>query len=72
MIIDWSSGEERRSAKVFDANGEEYHSILWCDTESGELYRHTLNDGKPIMDKYGDLLTELITVPAPLRVEFYS
>lgn len=45
MIINWESGDELRLARIFDADGNEYHRVCWIDTETGACKRLLSDDG---------------------------
>lgn len=36
-VINWSDLSERRTARIFDANGTEYSNIRICDITTGEM-----------------------------------
>ncbi len=75
MFIDWTKdgpdGEYVRAAKVFDANGKQYHRVLWCNTNTGEMeYYETDNKGVRYEDAIRNPIKICEVVPAPIRIEW--
>lgn len=67
-IIAWDDNDaerlgippERRTARLIDANGLEWRSVTWCNTDTGELQhtdnagiRHTEKTAPPIKVEWG-------------------
>jgi len=59
-------------ARIVDANGAEYHDVIWVDDQTGEMCRAKKDEkGNLYADpKTNDLAWEELTVPAPVQVEF--
>lgn len=55
--------------RVFDANGNELKYLIGANTETGEITRLVKdNHGEFKFDEYGEVITETVTVPAPLTL----
>ncbi len=63
---------EQRLADIFDAEGNQWRRVIWCDTETGELERHVTDvNGYAVIDRDGKSLKKnLIRVSSPLRIEW--
>ena len=54
--------------QLFDADGQEQHMVIKCDTETGRLFRWKPGpDGKRYREEDGQPAQETVFVPAPLR-----
>ena len=55
--------------ELFDANGNRLDYVVRADTETGQIERYVLvGSGKPPLTIGGELLTEIVFVPCPLKV----
>ena len=55
--------------ELFDANGNRLDYVVRADTETGQIERYVLDgSGKPPLTIGGELLTEIVFVPCPLKV----
>lgn len=67
MILDANNREDCKY-ELFDANGERLNFVIRADTETGEIVVPSKNsEGKYYYDGYGELVTETLYVPAPLK-----
>lgn len=55
-------------AQVFDANGLEWRAVTWCDTETGEMERHLLDENGKHQFDGNDFIKEFHKVAAPIVV----
>lgn len=68
MILD-ANNKEDCQYEIFDANGERLNFVIRANTLTGEIVIPAKNSrGKFYYDGYGDLVTETIFVPYPLKV----
>ena len=59
--------------ELFDANGNRLDYVVWADTETGQIERYIMNENKePQRDNWGELMTEIVSVPSPLRAIKYE
>lgn len=54
--------------ELFDANGTRLDYVIWADTENGQIERYIMNNKEPQRDNWGEPLTEIVSVPFPLKV----
>lgn len=67
MILD-ANIKDHLNYELFDANGNKLDYVIRADTETGEIVVPSKNsEGKFYHDGYGDLVTETVFVPAPLK-----
>lgn len=52
--------------KVFDANGIEYDGVIKIDTDNNNLTHYLFDNGRVVVDRGGNLLTEETKVPGPI------
>jgi len=64
--------ERGRPCRVFDANGEEYHKGMECDTETGRIVQQVGKDGQPVITNDDRLVFETVMAPAPLQIVFVT
>lgn len=57
----------KESIQTLDANGVVLSPILSCDTETGEIERYIVIDGKWQTDESGKVVPVKETHPAPLQ-----
>lgn len=72
MILDANNREDCKY-ELFDANGKRLNFVIRANTETGEIVVPSKNnEGKFYYDGYGELVTENITAPAPLKAIKYE
>lgn len=72
MILN-ANNKEDCQYEIFDANGKRLNFVIRADTETGEIVVPARNsDGKFYYDGYGELVKEILNVPAPLKIVKYE
>lgn len=67
MILDVKIADHYKY-ELFDADGNKLQYVVWADTETGQIERYIMNDNKECLrDDYGELITEVVSVPYPLK-----
>lgn len=68
MILN-SNNKDHHKYMVFDADNNELKYLVGANTETGLIERLLFDEnGKPKRDEYGNVLTEVTNVSAPLKL----